>query len=101
MNKRKRLLALWLLNRFRKKKSAAKKRKYWIHPMHQQTDNIEEFTLFFEKLKVDSTKFFNYFRMSLDSFNELLGKIQHLIQKEDTFMRKCIPPTMMLGVTLR
>lgn len=39
----------------------------------------EAFTLLFEKLRRDPVKFFNYFRMSISTFDELLTTYLRLI----------------------
>jgi len=40
----------------------------------------------------DEVKFYNYFRVSMNTFDVLLKKIEYGIQKQDTSFRKCIPP---------
>ncbi|KYN27983.1 hypothetical protein ALC57_02607 [Trachymyrmex cornetzi] len=39
--------------------------------------------------------------MDLQLFNNLLDKVSPYIQKQDTVMRKCIPPIQRLSLTLR
>ncbi|XKL63702.1 hypothetical protein PGB90_006066 [Kerria lacca] len=46
-------------------------------------------------------KFFNYYRMSKMSFEELLVKISPTITRQDTNMRTCIYSNEMLAITLR
>lgn len=45
-------------------------------------------------------KFYEYFRMSISSFEELLSKIAPRIQKQYVF-RKPVEPLEMLGLTIR
>ena len=55
----------------------------------------------YEELRSDDKKFFNYFRMSINSFDELLNRLSPLLWKQDTRMRDSISPTERLAVTLR
>lgn len=55
----------------------------------------------FNNLRENDVKFFNYFRMSVKSFDELAVKISAKIKSQDTCMRLSIPPLEMLAVTLR
>lgn len=60
------------------------------------------FNLIFESLRRNPVKFFNYFRMSALSFDELLTV--HLLTRlteTDTNFRKCINLAEKLTVTLR
>ncbi|KAJ8893014.1 hypothetical protein PR048_005595 [Dryococelus australis] len=53
------------------------------------------------ELKQDSCKFHNYFRMSKNSFDELLSLLKTNIGKADTNMKKSIPAEERLAITLR
>ncbi|CAL4121766.1 unnamed protein product, partial [Meganyctiphanes norvegica] len=46
-------------------------------------------------------KFKNYFRMSQDTFDQLLSLLKIHIQKKDTHLRKSIPAEERLAITLR
>jgi len=59
------------------------------------------FITLFSGLRENPDKFFNYFRMSVQSFDELADKIIDMIKSQDTWTRLCIPPLEMLDVTLR
>lgn len=98
---RTRALALWLLLRLRRKRICRQKRKYWVHPINERRSNLGAFNVLMNQLRDDEAKFFNYFRMNPASFDELLGRIEPLIRRQNTVMRDCIPPTMMLAITLR
>ena len=58
------------------------------------------FYTIFEGLR-DDEKFFNYFRMSVASLDELHERIKDVLQRQNTKMRNCIQPVEMLAVTLR
>lgn len=78
-----------------------KKRKYWTHPLVSARLLKGAFSTLFEDLKEDPLKFFNYFRMSIRSFNELADRLEDALQNNDTVMRLAVRPTEMLAVALR
>lgn len=62
---------------------------------------VGAFQTLYYMLRNDDNKFFNYFRKSVNSFDELLTKLDSSIQRQDTVLRDCIQPIQMLAVTLR
>lgn len=77
------------------------KRRYWVHPFTDLRLTKGIFYTSFENLRENPDKFFNYFRMSVKSFDELAVKVTEKIKAQDTHMRLSIPPLEMLAVTLR
>lgn len=72
----------------------------WVHPLVSSRPSKGVFILIFEGLRSDPDKFFNFFRMSVSAFNELLSTyLGTKLLKIDTNMRKAISPTE--TVTLR
>ncbi len=49
----------------------------------------------------DMTGFRELLRMTAEDFDFLLGKVKHLITKQDTKMRLAIPPRERMSLTLR
>lgn len=96
---RKQMIAIWLYNRRRKRQQ--KNRILWVHPINDRRDEVGLFNTLFNDLRNDENKFFNYFRMSIASFDVLHGKLQHTIQRKNTQFRNCIQPVEMLSITLR
>lgn len=96
---REKVLALWLLHRRRKKQK--RNRLFWVHPSNQLRHELGLFYTSFEDLRNDENKFFNYFRMSVASFDELHGKIKDVLQRQDTPLRRCLKSVEMLAITLR
>lgn len=96
---RQRVIALWILHRRRKRRRYH--RKHWVHPINQMREEVGAFYTLFDELRCDENKFFNYFRMSVSSFDELLDRLKDMIQRQNTKMRNCIQPAEMLAVTLR
>ena len=93
------LLVLLYLRRKHKKR----KRQYWIHPISAGRYLEGSFYTFFEKLKSHDSKFFNYFRTSVSTFEFLVKRLSDRTKGQDTPMREraCVPPKEMLAVTIR
>lgn len=60
-----------------------------------------QFHHLFMELRSDEEKFFNYFRMSVSSFDEMNNILRSKIKREDTIMRRSIQAEERLAVTLR
>lgn len=99
MDERKKRMLLIMIWHHRRK--LRRTRKFWVHPLLEKRQLLGEFVTLFHDMRENSSKFFNYFRMSIGSFDELCAKLQDDLQKEDTNMRNCIPPVEMVAVTLR
>ncbi|GBN86779.1 hypothetical protein AVEN_230288-1 [Araneus ventricosus] len=84
-----------------KKYISKQNRRYWVHPFVDSRLSRGRFRTTFGDLRENPDKFFNYFRMSVQSFDELAAKITHEIQNQNTRMRLSIPPLEMLAVTIR
>jgi hypothetical protein len=72
--------------------------------MHPFTDTRlirGRFITSFADLRGNPDKLFNYFRMSVQSFDELAGRNTDKIKSRVTWMRLAIPPLEMLAVTVR
>jgi hypothetical protein len=62
-----------------------RKREYWVHPFY-----IER--LLNHELRQYPSKFLNYCRMSVDSFDELLPLLKSHIFYKNTRWRLAVPP---------
>lgn len=83
------------------RKKRAKNRKWWVHPINSVRYSEGAFYCLYPRLRADSLKFFNYFRMSKATFDDLLYRIKFHISRQDTNMRCAIQPEEMLAMTLR
>ncbi|KAJ8879236.1 hypothetical protein PR048_019842 [Dryococelus australis] len=92
------ILASLLIKRKQRK---GKCRKLWVHPLLMERPSKGLFHNLFNDFHQDSDKFFSYFRMSKNSFYELLSIIEESIRKQDTVMREAIPSDQRLALTLR
>nr|CAH7728029.1 unnamed protein product [Callosobruchus chinensis] len=89
---------LYLLH-LRRKYKRVRVAKFWSDPIIKVRYLEETYYTLFEKLKNGPRKFFNYFRMSQDTFYYMLGNLEQKIKKQDTSFRMAIPPEEMLVVT--
>lgn len=94
---RKRTIAKCFLYRRIQKYRKQRNRIFWVHPINQRRDEVS----LMKEIRADENKFFNYFRMSISSFDELHNLLKNSIQRQNTNMRNCIQPVEMVAVTLR
>lgn len=78
-----------------------KDRRYWIHPFNRTREETRRFLDFYEKIRMNSDKFFTYYRMSIASFDELMIKIRPYITKQETTFRSPICAEERLTLTIR
>jgi len=72
------------------------KRQYWIHPVLAVRYLEGSFYTLCENLKSHDSKCFNYFRMSVSTFEFPVMHLSDHIKGQDTAMRACVPPKEML-----
>lgn len=94
------IAGLIVLEDIQTKKSRRKKR-WWTHPTLSNRLSTGQFHIMFNKHKMYFEKFFQYYRMSVTSFDELLDLVRENVAKRDTVMRRSVDPTERLVVTLR
>ena len=91
------LLVALLAKKQRKRRSA--ERKVHVHPILTSRMYTGVHHTLFPDLCADEKKFFNYFRMSKPSFEELLSYVRKDITGTTTKLRECILPDEKLTVT--
>ncbi len=57
--------------------------------------------LMYELRCEDPASYFNFLRVPTDMFDELLGRLDPLIAKQDTPYRKALEPGLKLAMTMR
>ena len=90
------LLAAVIIHRRR----IAERGRLWVHPMNQERDTSGLWISKIANLRMSPERFFQYFRMTPESFDYLLDLIRSDITKEDTVMHKAITPDLRLAITL-
>ncbi|XP_040278166.1 uncharacterized protein LOC120993762 [Bufo bufo] len=93
------LVAAIDLERLRRRRDS--RRRFWVHPVIANRQERGQFWALYANLRGHEDKFFDYTRMSIHSFDELLVLLSPHLQRQDTFMRDCIPPVERLVITLR
>jgi len=63
------------------------KRRYWVHPLNSDREKNNIFSKFYGNICKHPEKFFEYNRMSIKSFDELLAKLRQHLTKKITNMR--------------
>jgi len=86
-----------LLLRIRK---GRRKKRHWVHPVVSKRLLNGQFYKLYKDLRNCRGKFFNYFRMSIESFDKLLVLVGPRITYENTRLHLSVPPQERLAVTL-
>jgi hypothetical protein len=90
--------ALFLLYRRRKRRRNG---LHWVQKLNLKKGRIRRFYTLFCKLREDANRFFNYFRMSVSSFDEIHRRLKESLQRRNSKMKNCIQPVEMLAVAIR
>jgi hypothetical protein len=76
-------------------------RLHWVQKKKKKREEFGAFYTLFGELREDTNKFFNYFRMSVSSFDEMHRRLKESLQRRNSKMRNCIQPIEMLAVAVR
>ncbi|XP_040199369.1 protein ANTAGONIST OF LIKE HETEROCHROMATIN PROTEIN 1-like [Rana temporaria] len=90
-----------ILMEVERRRRRSRRRRYWVHPILANRDERGQFIILYEDLRGHEDKFFNYTRMSITSFDELLGLTYHSLERQNTCFRASIQPAQRLLITLR
>lgn len=82
-------------------KISSNKRAVWVHDINKKRETHREFHHLYAMLRRSPQKIFEYTRMSVNSFDLLLLKVEQKITKEMTGWRKPITPEEKLIICLR
>jgi hypothetical protein len=88
---------LWLYRRRKRRRNGL----HWVHPVMQKREEFGAFYTLFSALRDDANNFFNYFRMSVPSVDEMPRRLKESLQRRNSKMRNCIEPVEMLAVAIR
>ncbi|CAI6359011.1 unnamed protein product [Macrosiphum euphorbiae] len=83
-----------------KRMQTKKKRKYWVHPYIEKNINCRTFVAARELQETDAT-FLAFYRMSRESYTELVTIISPAIHQQNTHLRECVSPEERILITLR
>ncbi|XP_040286669.1 uncharacterized protein LOC120999712 [Bufo bufo] len=90
-----------LLLRARRRARERRRRQFRVHQMSLTRMRSGGPSELYHKLRSHPNKFLDYLRMSLESFDYLVQRIEATIQRQDSYYRRFIPPPEGLMVTLR
>ena len=91
---------LLLLTYLRCRKKKKKHSKFWVHPYIYKNFNRRLF-IAAKELSEDDSKFQTFYRMSKNTFTDLVLIVGPSIQKQNTNMRECVSPEERIMITLR
>jgi len=78
-----------------------KKRKCWVHNINKDREVFGEYNTLMPQLRMDPTRFYLYFRMTPERYDEVLDWIEGEICKMPTHFRIPISPSKRLAIALR
>ncbi|XP_014242917.1 protein ALP1-like [Cimex lectularius] len=81
--------------------STSTRRRFWVHPINQRREELGEYHRLCRELHSHEDRFFSYFRMSRQSFEELHEVLRPRIERITTNWRRPIETRERLAVTLR
>jgi hypothetical protein len=84
-------VCLWVLYR-RMKRRRQRYRKYWVHPFLRNRLTTSLYVTLYPSLRNYEPIYFNYFGMSIKSFDNLLELIKEEIKADATAIIYCISP---------
>lgn len=85
---------------FLRRRQRRKRRKYWCHPYIEKNVRCRLFVAA-EQLKETDSKFIAFYRMSKESYVELVKMVAPFIHKVNTNMRECVTAEERILITLR
>ena len=91
-------VATLIIKRRRKRQ---RNRSFWVREWTQNQEERGAYHQLLQELRLnDTTSHHNFLRMDAATFDELLQKVGPLIAHRDTILRKAIPPSERLALTL-
>ncbi|XP_073471047.1 uncharacterized protein [Aquarana catesbeiana] len=95
------LIVLRRQRRMRQEEERSSRRRFWVHPMVSNRFSTGYFGNIYSQLRSYPTKFFNFTRMSVPLFDDLLERLRPRLTRMDTVMRSSVSPEERMLVTLR
>lgn len=98
--KLRKLIAIWLLIKKNKRNQRPAVRKFWVHPIFSYENRLLQGAsdnLVKELQFHNDNQFFNYFRMNMKMYQELLTLVEPLIAKQEC-IRMPIPANTRLEI---
>lgn len=77
------------------------KRKYAVHPLNGERRKKGQFQQIYGDLRKYPEKFFSFYRMSMQTFDEILSYVKPNLSKLDNIKNDTITPEERLTITLK
>jgi hypothetical protein len=91
------IIALFLYRRRKRRRN----RLRWVHAIIQEREKFDALCTLFDELRDEENNFFNYFRMSVSSLDELRRPLKENLERRNIKMRNYTQPVEMLAVAIR
>jgi len=91
---------IMVMYHYLRNKEKKRKMRYWVHPYLEKNIHCRLFVATKELQQTDS-KFIAFYRMSKDSYMNLVQLITPYIRQKNTNMRECVSTEERLLITLR
>ncbi|PIO27718.1 hypothetical protein AB205_0071170, partial [Aquarana catesbeiana] len=89
-----------LINEKEEANRRSRRHRFWIHPVITQRERRGQFWVLYNDFRAHEDKFFNYTRMSIRSFDELLALLSSHLEQQNTSFRRSIQAVDRLIITL-
>ena len=80
-------VCLWVVHRRMRRRREMRERKYWVHPILKTRLSDSLYITLYPKLREHNENFFNNFRMSITSFDDLLKIIKDSVEADENAIR--------------
>ena len=75
-------------------------REFWVHPINHERHLKGEYFVLYPDLRKWPEKFYRWFRMEIEEFDEILRMIEPKLRKQQNNYRESMGPEEMLAITL-
>ncbi|XP_040287571.1 protein ALP1-like [Bufo bufo] len=96
-----RLKFLILKARWRRRAQERRRSRYWVHLITSKQMTRDVLSVVYLELRAHPENIFNYMRMTVESYDQLLQHISTRIERQDTRFRWAISPAERLMLTIR
>ena len=75
-------------------------RSLWVHPIYQNREQHGEYFTLYREYRQYADKFFNWYRMSVEKFDELFEKVKPCLRRQGGYFREPVCAEEMLVITI-
>ena len=75
-------------------------RSLWVHPIYQNREQHGEYFTLYREYRQYDDKFFNWYRMSVEKFDELFEKVEPRLRRQGGYFWEPVCAEEMLVITI-